>query len=697
MAFPTGWGRKQEIIFDYTKVVGASDHTNIFVPIKKNYLDAEILNASGNSALSGGLDIRVTTDEDGLNEIPVHMLVCNPDATEGNRKFAAFVLLPNLSVSVNTSIWIWYRNASATLPAVTDTYGRNAVWAQMEAVILGNEASGTFYDATGNGYDATLTAGTRTVTATDHPIDGLTWIDFDGSSYYTLASSAGMLDGSANMFLSAWHVNDNNFTFRGLIGNRNNTPSDSNWFQTFSRPQAGAKAGGSEDYIEGTSIYSTGVLTFSAFQHTASELNIYTDGVLNGQDTSISVTSGITGVADYRLGTYYSGSSKVDARAGLFMAGFGPYDADWLETIYNSVVDADFASAGTPGDVVANNPATGSVVIAGTTTQGETLTATDTIADADGLGAFTYTWYRDDVLISGANASTYVLTAFDVNTTIKARIDFTDGGGAAEYKVSAGVGPVAAASATTYQECFFISSINPTFVPSTQNNVFIDLLTADVPASFYDGGSQSAANGGGNIRVYTSPDFVDANRLPLKINTFNINTGVVDMSTVVPVVSGAVPTDLYWVKINPDAVQPAANDTYGSDNVDLYDPATLTPSGDLATLYTNMATEADFLTSGSLTCSTVGFNPDTDSSVRQGLRHASFNALHGGAMGSYNQDVMLGCKADEPSITATHFNGILMQWLELKGYAHATLDGRLNAFAIDQGYPNWSATGTFSV
>ena len=611
MAFPTGWGRKQEITVDNTKVSGSGSHTDFIFPVTLDHLDAEVVNGGGNSALTNGDDIRFTTDVDGTTEIPFHIAAFVADATEGNRKCAIFVKVPSLSTSADTSIWIWYRNASASPYAVTDTYGRNAVWAQYEAVILGNEASGTLYDATGNGYDATLTSGTQTATATNHPLAGLTWIDFDGSSWYTLASSQGMLDGSASMFLSAWHYGDNNFSWQGLIGNRNNTPSDSNWFHLYHKPLVQARISGTVDEIAGSPAYGSSELHFTAGQHTGTALYIYGDGALIGTDSTIFVPSGITGVADYRLGTYYSAAARYNGRAGLWKAGLGTYSADWLLTEYNSVNSpSTFASAGTPEDVVANNPATGSVVITGTTTQGETLTATDTIADADGLGTFIYTWYRDDVLISGANASTYVLTAFDVNTTIKARIDFTDGGGAAEYKVSAGVGPVAAASAATYQECYFVTTINAAFVAgaSPLTNFCAEILTADFAPAFLDGGSQSATNGGGNIRIYTSSTFEDVNRLAMRVDDFDINAGTAAIKFVIPTLSPSVDTPIYIVKINPDATQPAANDTYGSDNVDLYDPDLVPPAdpSDLKTTYDNMDAEADFMTSSGLTCSLIG-------------------------------------------------------------------------------------------
>lgn len=81
----------------------------------------------------------------------------------------------------------------------------------------------------------------------------------------------------------------------------------------------------------------------------------------------------------------------------------------------------------------------------------------------------------------------------------------------------------------------------------------------------------------------------------------------------------------------------------------------------------------------------------------QGDRHRTFNALHGGAIRTYNGDVVAGCLANEPTITATTFNGVLGQWLALKGYTNDTLNGRMNAFAIAQGAEKWSGLGTFTV
>ena len=81
-----------------------------------------------------------------------------------------------------------------------------------------------------------------------------------------------------------------------------------------------------------------------------------------------------------------------------------------------------------------DSPATGSVTITGTPTEGETLTAdTSGITDADGLdnAAWAYQWMRtppggSDADISGATSKTYVPVFADAGTTLKIRVTVTD-------------------------------------------------------------------------------------------------------------------------------------------------------------------------------------------------------------------------------------------------------------------------------
>ncbi|MDF1718327.1 MAG: hypothetical protein P1U75_16875, partial [Antarcticimicrobium sp.] len=99
------------------------------------------------------------------------------------------------------------------------------------------------------------------------------------------------------------------------------------------------------------------------------------------------------------------------------------------------------AESVTSGDTFAvsnvNDAPTGAVLIEGTKEQGQTLAVnTSGLADADGLGSFSYNWQRDGEDISGATASTYELVQADVGSVISVSVSYTDGFGTDEEATS---------------------------------------------------------------------------------------------------------------------------------------------------------------------------------------------------------------------------------------------------------------------
>ena len=79
-----------------------------------------------------------------------------------------------------------------------------------------------------------------------------------------------------------------------------------------------------------------------------------------------------------------------------------------------------------------NDAPTGEVTISGTVTLGETLTAHNTLADADGLGTISYQWSADGTPVIGATGESYALQLADVGKTITAVASYTDGHGTPE-------------------------------------------------------------------------------------------------------------------------------------------------------------------------------------------------------------------------------------------------------------------------
>jgi hypothetical protein len=123
---------------------------------------------------------------------------------------------------------------------------------------------------------------------------------------------------------------------------------------------------------------------------------------------------------------------------------------------------------------VVNTPHSGTVSIAGTSTVGSTLAASNALIDADGIpllgsGAISYQWLADNVAINGANASTYVLQTADLAKAVKVLASYTDDLGTAESHESAATMVRAAAATATEPKAqeALVSSIAVT--PTTGN------------------------------------------------------------------------------------------------------------------------------------------------------------------------------------------------------------------------------------
>jgi hypothetical protein len=98
-----------------------------------------------------------------------------------------------------------------------------------------------------------------------------------------------------------------------------------------------------------------------------------------------------------------------------------------------------------------NDAPTGTVTITGTATQGQTLTAANTLADADGIptsgsGAIAYQWRADGAAISGATGSTLVLTQAQVGKAVTVAARYTDNFGTLESVTSSATAAVANAN-----------------------------------------------------------------------------------------------------------------------------------------------------------------------------------------------------------------------------------------------------------
>ena len=112
-------------------------------------------------------------------------------------------------------------------------------------------------------------------------------------------------------------------------------------------------------------------------------------------------------------------------------------------TVGSNVTSTEVATVVTPAP--ANVPPVGSVTISGTPTQGQTLSVSHNMSDADGPSILnvSYQWQADGVDISGATGNTLSLGASQVGQTITVLAQYTDGRGTTEGLSSAPTASVA--------------------------------------------------------------------------------------------------------------------------------------------------------------------------------------------------------------------------------------------------------------
>jgi serralysin len=142
-----------------------------------------------------------------------------------------------------------------------------------------------------------------------------------------------------------------------------------------------------------------------------------------------------------------------------------------------------------------NHAPTGNVSISGFATQGQVLTASHTLADADGLGAITYTWQVGKTVL--ATGDTYTLKASDVGSKLTVTASYTDGGGTVESKTSAATAEVGIATVGTAAADVLLGTAG---ADRLSGGGSADVLVTDTGDDWLDGGTgnDTLVGGAGN-------------------------------------------------------------------------------------------------------------------------------------------------------------------------------------------------------
>ena len=179
--------------------------------------------------------------------------------------------------------------------------------------------------------------------------------------------------------------------------------------------------------------------TATVAENTAASTVIYTA-------TASDVDSGDTktyslGGTDASLLTIDSSTGEVTLKASANYEAKSSYSFDVVVTDSGGLTGTQAVTLSVT-DV--NEAPTGEVTISGQTVEKQTLAASNTLDDPDGLGVITYQWQRSldagDTWsdITGATQATYLLTDEDVRNVVRVQVSYTDAHGTLEAVASLG-------------------------------------------------------------------------------------------------------------------------------------------------------------------------------------------------------------------------------------------------------------------
>jgi len=208
MAVNANWQRYCTLTVANGKVSGSVNLTNFPALLTENDLPSEILNSSdSNRPKSDGGDIRFTSDAAGTTELAFEIVSFTQSSPSGTCEI--WVKIPTLQYNVDTTIYMWWKNASANAYATTDTYGRNAVWSDYEFV----SHDGGVTDSTGN-YTPTVSG--APAASTNHLGHSNLARYFDTTTeHYEFALSSAFDLGTTDCTITFWANKDNVASLNG--------------------------------------------------------------------------------------------------------------------------------------------------------------------------------------------------------------------------------------------------------------------------------------------------------------------------------------------------------------------------------------------------------------------------------------------------------------------------------------------------
>lgn len=345
MAIGSGWTRRCPIVIDHTKVPG--DLSNFPVLFNVDNLPSEMLDLDGSYPCNStdGRDIRFSSDQAGNTELAVEVVGVSLNNNPALSRIEIHVKIPSLSSSVDTTVYVWYNNTSATMPSRTSTYGSDNVWDADYRFVV--HVSGSLNDSTS--YALTGTNHSSGESSTIYKLGYSSRTFATASSQYIDYGNQNNINGDVNITLeSVVRITSAPDTYNYIAGRGENYKIQCNdvriEFATFNTSWDSMV---SDDPITNGNWYHwCGRRTASTDTNEA-----YRDGSLQ---TNTAATSQIRNevTCSLQIGQNNGGGYYLDGYVDEFRISTSARTGNWITTGYNSLMSpSTFAVEGTPESI----------------------------------------------------------------------------------------------------------------------------------------------------------------------------------------------------------------------------------------------------------------------------------------------------------------------------------------------------------
>lgn len=321
-----------------------------------------LLSATFTGLESDAKDLRFTTDEAGLYEVPYELVLFN----QAGETIQVWVLLPTLTYDASfTALYVWGTNSGATGYASTDIMGGQSVWrSEYKGVWHLEEASGTRADSTAN---ANNLADNNTVTQGTGKIGNGADFESSNTEYLSItdASQTG-LDITSDFSFSSWLSIESSLGVgvEAHIGNKKNIGVDNGgWFSRY-RNSGGTyqftmtlyTSAGANDAFTLNYTLTPGTLYHFAFtwDSSTSTARFFINGVQQGSDQTGTITSIGNTPNPFQIGVRNNAGTPTSSWDGIMdeFRIFAEYiSADWIK--------ADYSLQNSPATYITNTAISG--------------------------------------------------------------------------------------------------------------------------------------------------------------------------------------------------------------------------------------------------------------------------------------------------------------------------------------------------